>query len=65
MTRVSFDSTKKPLKELLKQAHAVMIQLPDSSRTAWRQAAIIAGPRARENIECRLDVMREEISSPV
>ena len=43
MARVSFDSTKKPLEELLKQAHAGFIQLPDFQRSwVWRDDGLRA-----------------------
>ncbi len=43
MTRVSFDSTKKPLEELLKQAHAGVIQLPDFQRSwVWKDDGLRA-----------------------
>lgn len=43
MTRVSFDSTKKPLEELLKQAHTGMIQLPDFQRSwVWKDDGLRA-----------------------
>ena len=43
MTRVSFDSTKKPLEELLKQAHAGTLQLPDFQRSwVWRDDSLRA-----------------------
>lgn len=43
MTRVSFDSTKKPLEELLKQAHAGALQLPDFQRSwVWRDDSLRA-----------------------
>ena len=43
MTRVSFDSTKKPLEELLRQAHAGVIQLPDFQRSwVWKDVGLRA-----------------------
>lgn len=43
MTRVSFDSTKKPLEELLKQARAGTLQLPDFQRSwVWRDDSLRA-----------------------
>ena len=43
MTRVSFDSTKKPLEELLKQAHAGQLQLPDFQRSwVWKDDGLRA-----------------------
>jgi len=43
VTRVSFDSTKKPLEELLKQAHAGTLQLPDFQRSwVWRDDSLRA-----------------------
>lgn len=43
MTRVSFDSTKKPLEELLKQAQAGVLQLPDFQRSwVWKDDGLRA-----------------------
>ncbi|MBV9735975.1 MAG: DUF262 domain-containing protein [Acidisphaera sp.] len=43
MARVSFDSTKKPLEELLKQAHVGIIQLPDFQRSwVWKDDGLRA-----------------------
>ncbi len=43
MTRVSFDSTKKPLEELLKQAHSGQLQLPDFQRSwVWKDDGLRA-----------------------
>jgi uncharacterized protein with ParB-like and HNH nuclease domain len=43
VTRVSFDSTKKPLEELLKQAHAGQLQLPDFQRSwVWKDDGLRA-----------------------
>lgn len=43
MARVSFDSTKRPLEELLRQAHAGLIQLPDFQRSwVWKDEGLRA-----------------------
>jgi hypothetical protein len=43
VTRVSFDSTKKPLEELLRQAHAGQLQLPDFQRSwVWKDDGLRA-----------------------
>lgn len=43
MTRVSFDSTKKPLEDVLKQAHAGQLQLPDFQRSwVWKDDGLRA-----------------------
>ena len=41
--RVSFDSTKRPLEELLKQAQSGVIQLPDFQRSwVWKDGSLRA-----------------------
>ncbi len=43
MARVSFDSTKRPLEELLKQAHSGALQLPDFQRSwVWKDEGLRA-----------------------
>ena len=43
MARVSFDSTKQPLEELLKKAHSGIIQLPDFQRSwVWKDESLRA-----------------------
>lgn len=43
MSRVSFDSTKKPLEDLLKQAHTGVLQLPDFQRSwVWKDDGLRA-----------------------